>query len=110
MKPKYVGFSSLTKAIYEAGQTEKIDWKQFLSFYGLSKNMALIQRTGYLLELLKKHTDIKIPLFVFTFFRKKIKGGALPVKLVSLPGKSVFNRDWLVEDPIGEKNILSWWY
>lgn len=103
LKPNFVGYSNITKAFYNA----KIDWKKFIDFFKLDKNNALCQRTGYMLELIKKKTKIKIPNFVFEFLLKNVKN---PVKLLSIKGRSVFNNKWKVQDNIGEKNLFGWWY
>lgn len=102
LKPNLVGLSIITKAIYEA----EIDWKKFLDYFKLTKNNALCQRTGYILETLKKRTKMKVPLFVFDFLAKRVKN---PIKLAG-KGKTTFNKKWKVQDSIGEKNIISWWY
>jgi len=103
LKPKYTGFTSITKAVYDT----KIDWKKFMDFFNETNNTSLCQRTGYILELMKKNTKFKIPLFVFEFLSKNIKN---PVKLIPGNGKSTFNKKWKVQDNIGKENILAWWY
>ncbi len=103
LKPREVGLQNITKAIYEA----KIDWKEFLNLFKLSKNSSLYQRTGYILELIKKETKLDIPNYVFEFLLKKVNA---PVKLAVLPGTSIFNKKWMIQDNVGQKNILSWWY
>ncbi|MBI1936389.1 hypothetical protein HYS31_08205 [Candidatus Woesearchaeota archaeon] len=103
LKPRFIGFTDVTKTLYGA----KIDWDKFLSFFKLTHNNSLCQRTGYVLELMKKNTGSKIPSFVFEYLLKSIKN---PVKLMPLKGKSTFNRKWKVQDNIGKENILSWWH
>ena len=103
LKPKHIGFSNIAKAIYDA----KIDWKKFIEFFRQTGNKTLRQRTGYILDLLKKNTKLKIPSFVFEFLLSKAK---TPVKLLPINAKSIFNKKWKVQDNIGEKNILGWWY
>ncbi|MFH1053154.1 MAG: hypothetical protein V1740_01940 [Candidatus Woesearchaeota archaeon] len=103
LKPRFVGLSNITKAFYDA----KIDWNKFISFFKETKNDSLCQRTGYLLEMVKKKTNLKIPSFVFEDLLKSVKN---PVKLMPYSGKSYFNRKWMVQDNAGEKNILSWWH
>ncbi len=103
LKPRFIGFTNITKAIYDA----KIDWEKFISFFKLTKNSSLCQRTGYTLELLKDNTKLKIPSIVFKFLLKRVKN---PVKLMPLKGRSVFNKKWKVQDNLGKENILSWWY
>lgn len=102
LKPGLIGFSNITQAIYGA----KIDWKEFIGFFRLSNNNSLRQRTGYILEITKKKTKIKIPSFVFEFLLKSVKN---PVKLMPIQGKSSFNKKWKVQDNLGEEKILSWW-
>ena len=103
LKPRFVGFANITKALYDA----KLDWSKFISFFKLAENNSLCQRTGYVLELMKRKTRLKVPSFVFEFLLKKVRN---PVKLTPINAKSIFNKKWKVQDNIGEKNILSWWY
>jgi len=102
LKPRFVGFTNLTKALYDA----KLDWHEFVRYFKLTKNNALCQRTGYILELMKTHTKKKIPSFVFAFLQSHAR---YPVKLLPMRGHSIFNKRWKVQDNLGEKNILSWW-
>ncbi|MFH1637299.1 MAG: hypothetical protein ABIB71_02635 [Candidatus Woesearchaeota archaeon] len=102
LKPGSVGLTNLTKALYNA----KLDWHKFISFFKLADNNSLCQRAGYILGLMKKRTGLKVPSFVFEFLMKRVKN---PVKLVTFAGKSVFNKKWMLQDNIGEENILSWW-
>jgi len=102
LKPAHIGYSNLTKAVYDA----KIDWNNFISFFRLTSNSSLCQRTGYVLEMMKKETGLKIPSFVFEYMLQKVKN---PVRLTSVKGKSKFNKKWKVQDNIGKQNILSWW-
>ena len=103
LKPRLIGFAGITKALYDA----KIDWNKFISFFKMTNNHSLYQRTGYILELMKKKNKLKVPSFFFEFLIKKVKN---PVKLMPIAAKSKFNKKWKVQDNVGEKNILSWWY
>jgi len=102
LKPRLVGYSNITKATYSS----QIDWKKFLRYYRQTKNNALYQRTGYILELMNKEM-LHVPDEVFRFLLNRVKK---PVKLLSLRGKSVYNKKWKVQDNIGRKNMLSWRY
>lgn len=102
LKPNMVGYSIITKALFDA----EINWKLFISYFAEADNSALYQRTGYILELLQKKTKKKIPPFVFETLKKKIKN---PVRLLAVPGQTTYNSDWKVQDNIGEEKILSWW-
>jgi len=103
LKPRFVGFTNITKAVYGA----KIDWHKFMDFFKLTKNSSLPQRAGYILEMMKNKTKLKVPSYVLKFLLKKVKN---PVKLGHSGKKTKFNKRWKVQDSIGEKNILSWWY
>lgn len=102
LKPRFVGFANITKALYDA----KLDWNKFLGFFRIAGNNSLCQRAGYILEMMKKAAKLNIPEFVLESLQKNAK---TPVKLAATKGKSVFSRRWKVEDNVGEKNILSWW-
>lgn len=102
LKPGHIGYQNLAKAIYDA----KIDWNKFIGFFKLANNSSLCQRAGYILEMMKKETRLKIPFFVFEYLLQKVKN---PVKLTSVKGKSKFNKKWKVQDNVGKENILSWW-
>lgn len=103
LKPRYIGFTNLTKAIYDA----KMDWNKFMNFFKMTDNHSLYQRAGYILGLLKTKTKLKISPLIFEFLHKKV---ITPVKLMPIGGRSIFNMRWKMQDNIGEKNILSWWY
>ena len=103
LKPKNIGFTNITKALYDA----KINWNDFIGFFKLTENNALYQRTGYILEIMKNKTGLKIPSFVFEFLLKKVKN---PARLIPINAKSIFNKKWKIQDNLGEKNILSWWH
>ena len=103
LKPREVGYSNLTKAIYSSN----IKWDKFIGFYKRIKNNALYQRTGYILELMKKNIGINLPTNVMEFLQKGVK---CPVRLTPNKSKSKFNIKWKIQDNLGEKNIFSWWY
>ena len=103
LKPGLIGFATITKAL----SASKLDWHRFISFFRMTGNCALHQRTGYLLELMKKNTSMDIPPFVFEFLEKKVKN---TVRLTSAGSASTFSRRWKLQDNVGERNILSWWY
>lgn len=102
LKPSMVGFTNLTKAIYQA----KINWHIFISYFKETTNHALCQRTGYILELMLLTTKLKVPKPTLDFLAKKVKH---PVKLSPLKNKSTFNKKWKIQDNLG-KALLSWWY
>ncbi|MBU1605134.1 MAG: hypothetical protein KJ583_07510, partial [Nanoarchaeota archaeon] len=104
LKIKYLDYGILTKAIYNA---KKIDWKILIK-YLKSSPKSTIQKTGYIIELLKKETDCNIPdYFISELNKEKI---IFPVKLEQNKKKSCYNKKWKVQDNIGKEKILSWWY
>jgi len=103
LKPSYIGFTNIAKVLYDA----KMDWKRFMEFFKLTNNNSLCQRTGYILDMMKKETKLAVPDFVFKMLLKHVQN---PVKLMSLNTKSVFNKKWKIQDNLGKEKILSWWY
>ncbi len=103
LKPRLIGLNNITKALYSS----KLSWDKFISFFKLTNNNALCQRTGYVLDMIRKETKMKIPNFIFEYLMKRVKN---PVKLTPTKGKSAFNSKWKVQDNIGKTGILSWWY
>lgn len=101
LKPRYVGLQNVAKALYDSS----IDWKAFVHLFSLTKNNAVCQRAGYLLELLKKRAGKKVPNFVFSSLLARVKS---QVKLAPHSGKSRYCGRWKVEDNIGEDNLLGW--
>ncbi len=104
LKPTQVGYSNLTQAIY---RLKSINWKEFLSYFSATDNSSLYQRTGYILEMMKRELNLKVPAFVLNFLASKVK---MPVKLVSGIGNTTFNSKWKVQDNLGQGRILSWRY
>ncbi len=100
---RHVGYSILTKAIHDAG---RIKWGEFLESFSGAPDAAA-QKAGYVLEMLKKETGCRIPSYVFRELLQHVKH---PVKLEHNSRKSSYDSRWKVQDNIGEKRILSWWY
>lgn len=103
LKIKYLNYSILTKAIYDA---EKVNWREFLKYFKKAPR-SLSQKAGYILEIIKKGTGCKIPDFVLKELNKHTEN---PVKLEQNNKKTKFNKKWKVQDNIGKKQIITWWY
>lgn len=102
-KPQYGGgYSTITKALHEAD----LNWDEFIKYFELA-SCSLCQRTGYVLNLLRKETD-KIPQEVLHYFRKRIKNNTK--LLPSGRARGEYIKEWMVLDNLGKENILSWWY
>ncbi|BAA29444.1 type IV toxin-antitoxin system AbiEi family antitoxin domain-containing protein [Pyrococcus horikoshii] len=105
-KPQYCGgYETITKALYEA---ESIDWKEFLDYFKRFASPSLFQRTGYILELMNKELNFKIPKEVLEFFRSKVE---TKTKLVpTSPSRGKFIKEWKLLDNLGKDKILGWAY
>ena len=105
-KPQFSGnYSVITKAIYDS--CNQINWNYLKEIYNKSASNRQFQITGYILELLKKKTNSNIPKTVIDFFKSKKKS---KVKLINNNNKSIYIKEWLLQDNLGEKEILSWWF
>lgn len=102
-KPSFCSYSETTKALFQT----KINWKEFLKYFQMFASSSLCQRTGYVLETMKKETKYKIPKYVIEFFRLKIKTKTRLLPNFKTSGK--FIKEWMVQDNLGKKNFLSWW-
>lgn len=99
------GYSLLSKAIYEI--QEDIDWDKFIKLYENIKSKRKKQITGYILEIIKEKTDIKIPLKVITFFKTQEKAKTYFINTKNK--KSKYVSDWKIKDNYGKENVVSWW-
>ncbi len=105
-KPQYCGnYSVITKAIFDSNKN--IDWNKLKEIYNKHASPRQCQITGYILELLKTRTSCEIPKNTIDFLNSKKKS---KVKLINNNTKSIYIKKWLLQDNLGEKEILSWWY
>lgn len=105
-KPQYSGnYSVITKAIFDS--CKNIDWNNLKKIYEKHASPRQFQITGYILELLKKRTNCEIPKNTIDFFKFKKKS---IVKLINNNTKSIYIKEWLLQDNLGEREILSWWF
>jgi len=104
-RPRYSNYGDITKAVYEANG---IDWKEFLYYFMRFASPSLYQRTGYVLDQLKKETGLDIPEHVI-----KHLGSHLRTRTRLLPSdrrSGVYVKEWKVMDNVGKQRFLSWWY
>lgn len=99
------GYPTLSKAIYEIN--DKIDWDEFINLNKKIKSKRQKQITGYILDLINKETNIKIPSKVIDFFKKQEKSKTYLFN--SKQRKSKYLSDWKIKDNFGKENIISWW-
>lgn len=101
--PEYAGgYSEVLKALYMCKET---NWKEFLSYFKKFGSNSLCQRVGYLLSLMEE-TDYKIPSEVIRHLKSRVK---TKTRLDFKMGKGKLNKEWLVIDNIGKRELLSWW-
>lgn len=105
-KPQYSGgYETITKSLYEK---KRLAWDVFLEYFKMFASPSLCQRTGYVLDIMCKETDFKIPKKVITFFEKRIRG---KTKLIpTSPSIGKFSKKWKVLDNLGNEKILGWYY
>lgn len=101
LRMKYLNYSLLTEAIYNCN----IRWKYLIGIFRKGP-MSLRQKAGYILEMLKEETGFRVPGYVLEELGKDIK---TPVKLKK-GMESEYNNKWKVQDTIGKRKILSWWF
>ncbi len=105
-KPSYCGgYSEITKALYEA---EKINWNEFLRYFKRFASNSLCQRTGYIIELVKKELKVDVPEDAIEYLRSRV--GAWTKLLPTLPSKGKSVREWKLIDNLGKERILGWAY
>jgi len=105
-KPQHAGgYETITKALYEA---ENIDWEEFLTYFKKFASPSLCQRTGYILDLMRRELDFDVPEEVLAFLKSKVK---TKTKLIpTAPSRGRFISDWKVLDNLGKEKILGWSY
>jgi predicted transcriptional regulator of viral defense system len=104
-RPSYVGYSEITKALY---QLTEMDWDEFLHYFVRFASPSLSQRTGYVLDMMRRETGKDVPERVISYFRKRIKTKTRLLPSYRKGGQ--YCREWKVMDNLGKKNFLSWWY
>jgi predicted transcriptional regulator of viral defense system len=102
LKANLVGYGIITKAIYSSSS---FDWDEFLAFFRMTDNKSLHQRTGYILELLESEAKMKIPKHVIPYLKSQ-RGNNVHLG----EGKTVFNKDWNIQDGLGREKIIGWWH
>ena len=122
--PQYAGgYPNILKAIYNAKMNEK-QWKEFMQYVEKFKSYAFCQRAGYMLSLLKKETNIKIPDFVLSYTKSKVKyelnlwhgtdakeqKQKASRRFASIHPNCQYIKEWQLTDCIGKEKLLSWWY
>jgi len=96
------GYSEILKALHAC---KDMDWDEFLSYFRKFSSNSLCQKVGYLLTLLEE-TDCRVPRNVIDYFRKRV---SVKTRLDPKMSGGKLNREWLVVDNLGKRELLSWW-
>jgi predicted transcriptional regulator of viral defense system len=105
LKPQYAGgYSNVAQALY---LNKGIDWEEFRKYYESYASSSLMQRTGYVLELLKEETGKNIPEKVISFLGSN--AGDKTRLIPNIKAKGVYAADWRLTDNEGKEKIMSWW-
>ncbi|MDD3178184.1 MAG: hypothetical protein PHR26_01565 [Candidatus ainarchaeum sp.] len=106
-KFKYIGsYSILSKAIYLG--SNKINWNKLLLIYKKYSSKRQNQITGYILDILLKNTNLKIPNYFLKYLLSQDKSNTYLLNINNK--KSKYIDKWKLKDNLGEKNIIDWWY
>ena len=105
-KPQYCGgYESITKALYEK---RELKWKNFLGYFESFASSSLCQRTGYVLDIMNKETDLRIPDRVIKSFKKRIGNKARLIP--TAPSRGKYSAEWNLLDNLGKERMLGWYY
>ncbi len=102
-KPQYCGgYSGVVKALY---LNNGCNWKKLKEYFEKFASDSLCQRSGYVLELMKNENIIKIPGFIISYMRSRIRTNTRLIPQNKYAGKYI--KEWRVLDNLGGENILS---
>jgi len=103
-RPQYAGgYSEVMKSLHMAGQ---IDWKEMEKYLDKFGSSTICQKIGYLISLLQE-TEYDIPKDFIEYLKGRI-GNKTKLDFSQKGGS--YNKEWMIVDNIGKKNLLSWWY
>lgn len=103
-KPQYAGgYEGVTKALWEA---KSIDWNAFGSYFDDLASPSLCQRSGYVLELMKKRLEMDIPDRLIKHLGERV--GKMTRLLPSSPAKGSYSAKWHLMNNQGEESIMGW--
>lgn len=106
--PKYSGgFNQIVYSLSVANLTIK-EWNEFLDYIKMFGSSSMIQRTGYILTLLRRRPKA-IPEFVLKQLKIELrKKGTIITRLdPSSKMKGKFIDEWKIYDNVGEERILA---
>ncbi|PKP59872.1 MAG: hypothetical protein CVT88_04405 [Candidatus Altiarchaeales archaeon HGW-Altiarchaeales-1] len=102
-KPQYCGgYSAITKALY---LNKGCDWDKLKEYFENFASDTLCQRSGYVLELIKKANIVEIPDFIISYFKSRLKTTARLIPQNKSAGKYI--KEWRILDNLGSENIIS---
>ncbi len=101
--PQYAGgYSEVLKSLHAC---KEIDWNEFLLYLKEFASNSLCQKIGYLLSL-SKETDYEVPEKVIDYLKKQVR---VKTRLDPKTSGGKLDKEWLVIDNLGKKELLSWW-
>ena len=98
------GFNNITKAIF---LSKELDWDNFSDLLKGYASDPMMQRTGYLLEILVDTTGIDIPDKISIELQKGVRYPALLAP--SGPKRGMHSTKWKLQDNIGKDAIMGWY-
>ncbi len=102
-KPQYCGgYSVIAKALY---LNKGCDWNKLKAYFENFASDTLCQRSGYVIELIKKANIVEIPDFIISYFKSRIKTTARLIPQNKSGGKYI--KEWHILDNLGGENIVS---
>lgn len=103
-RPQYASYSDLAKALY---LNKGCNWEQLIEYFQRFASDSLCQRSGYILSILKKETNAKIPKGAIGYLAGRIKHKSRLIPKNNSTGE--YCSEWKIIDNLGRDNILSWW-
>lgn len=99
------GFNSITKAIF---LSKNLDWDNLLGHMEGYATDPMMQRTGYILDMLANITGMEIDEDILLKLKKHVK---CPARLIpSSPSGGRYSRKWKVQDNLGIDTIMGWYH
>lgn len=105
--PKYAGgFTQLTQSLIRARLSDD-EWDEFIRYLNDFASRSMLQRTGYILSLVRQEKKTAVPERVINWIRKKLKNKfVFNILDPSLRSKGRFIKEWGIYDNLGKERII----
>ncbi len=98
------GYNNITKAIF---LSKNLDWDNLLDHMTGHASDPMMQRTGYLLDILRDTTGLDIPNNISINLQKRVR---YPTRMApSGPGTGIYSTKWKVQDNMGIDALMGWY-